>query len=109
MLIGDHTSMVADFWDDIGDYERKTYNCFLNLPEGLNVERTKNREFDTLDYFPTILASLGVKIEEERLGLGTNLFSERPTLTEELGGDYIRELSKYSDYYVENFEKVNEE
>lgn len=104
VLIGDHTSMVTDFWDDIGNYSRRTYNCFLNLPDGLNVERTKNREFDTLDYFPTILASLGAKIEGERVGLGTNLFSERQTLTEELGGSYAQEVSKYSVYYVENFE-----
>lgn len=107
ILIGDHTSMAGDFWDDIGDYWRRTYNCFLNLPDGLNLERTKNREFDTLDYFPTILASLGVEIEGERVGLGTNLFSERPTLTEELGGIYRDELYKYSAYYVENFEKSN--
>ena len=105
VLLGDHTSMVKNFWDDIGGYERRTYNCFLNLPDGLNLERTKNREFDTLDYFPTILASLGVKIEGERVGLGTNLFSERQTLTEELGGSYRDEVYKYSTYYVENFEK----
>ncbi len=109
VLIGDHTSMAVDFWDDIGDYERRTYNCFLNLPDGLYVERTKNREFDTLDYFPTILASLGAKIEGERVGLGTNLFSERPTLTEELGGSYAQELYKYSAYYVENFESGSEQ
>lgn len=108
VLIGDHTSMAVDFWDDIGDYERRTYNCFLNLQDGLYVERTKNREFDTLDYFPTILASLGAKIEGERVGLGTNLFSERPTLTEELGGSYALELYKYSAYYVENFENGSE-
>jgi len=108
ILIGDHTSMASDFWDDIGGYERRTYNCFLNLPDGLNMERTKNREFDTLDYFPTILASLGAEIEGERVGLGTSLFSERPTLTEELGGSYAQELRKYSAYYVENFENDNE-
>jgi len=109
VLIGDHTSMAADFWDDIGDYGRRTYNCFLNLPRGLNIERTKNREFNTLDYFPTILASLGAKMEGERVGLGTNLFSDRLTLTEELGEDYVQELYKYSDYYVENFEKGDEQ
>lgn len=105
ILIGDHTSLVSGFWDDIGDYTRKTYNCFLNLPEGLNISHLKNRKFDTLDYFPTILASLNVAIEGERLGLGTNLFSEKQTLLEEFGEEYSRELAKYSEYYVENFEK----
>lgn len=105
ILVGDHTSLAPDFWDDIGDYNRRTYNCFLNLPEGLNLENVKNREFDTLDYFPTILASLDVKIEGERLGLGTNLFSDKLTLLEEIGKEYEKELAKYSEYYVENFEK----
>lgn len=105
ILIGDHLSMAADFWDDIGSYERKTYNCFLNLPTGLNTKNEKNRKFDTLDYFPTILASLGVRIEGERLGLGTNLFSDRKTLLEELGVEYEEELAKYSEFYIENFEK----
>ena len=105
VLIGDHTSMALDFWDDIGDYERRTYNCFLNVPEQVSIENTKGRKFDTLDYFPTILASLGVEIEGERLGMGTNLFSGKSTLLEELGMEYEEELSKYSSYYVENFEK----
>ena len=37
--------------------------------------KKKNRDFSTLDFFPTTLASLGVQIEGDRLGLGTNLFS----------------------------------
>ncbi len=105
ILIGDHTSMAPDFWDDIGDYARRTYNCFLNLPEGMSAPYMKNRKFTTLDYFPTILASLNVEIEGERLGFGTNLFSGKQTLLEELGKEYSKELAKYSEYYVENFEK----
>lgn len=106
VLVGDHTSMVADFWDDIGDYQRKTYNCFINVPEEVNVSYVKNRKYATLDYFPTILASLGVKIEGEHLGLGTNLFSGEQTLEEKMGQEELNsELSYYSSYYVENFEK----
>ena len=37
--------------------------------------------------FPTILASIGVKIEGEKLGLGTNMFSGEKTLFEENGGE----------------------
>lgn len=40
-----------------------------------------------MDLFPTMLASLGVQIEGNRLGLGTNLFSDKKTLMKELGGD----------------------
>lgn len=107
VVLGDHISMVVDFWDDIGEYQRGTFNCFINIPREMNLNNVKNREFSTIDYFPTILASLDVKIEGERLGLGTNLFSNRKTLMEEMGlAEYNTELSYYSDYYVENFEKV---
>lgn len=105
ILLGDHTSMATDFWDDIDGYVRKTYNCFLNVPERQDTSHLKNRKFDTLDFFPTILAALDVEIEGDRLGFGTNLFSDRQTLREELGSDYTKELAKYSEYYVENFEK----
>ena len=105
ILIGDHTSMAQGFWDDIGGYVRKTYNCFLNVPEELRRDNSKNRIFNTLDYFPTILAAMGVEIEGDRLGMGTNLFSGKRTLLEELGFSYDSELWKYSRYYVENFEK----
>lgn len=44
---------------------------------------------------------MGVKIDGERLGLGTNLFSGKATLAEELGGiDALNaELTKRSGYY----------
>ena len=54
--------------------------------------------------FPTVLTAVGVDIEGDRLGLGTNLFSERTTLPEEMGFDvFNRELELYSDYYYMNF------
>ncbi len=34
----------------------------------------KNREFTTLDMFPTTLAALGCTIEGDKLGFGVNLF-----------------------------------
>ncbi|MNU03741.1 hypothetical protein D3C72_2478700 [compost metagenome] len=50
--------------------------------------------------FPTILASLGVDFKGNRLGLGTNLFSDRKTLVEELGLHYVdKELEKNSSFY----------
>lgn len=109
ILIGDHLSMAADFWSDIGNYKRRTYNCFLNLPESVNVQNITNRGFYTTDFFPTILTALGAEIEGERLGLGTNLFSDKATLVEEMGNEFSGEISKYSEYYVEQFEKGNRE
>ena len=57
-----------------------------------------------MDVFSTTLAALGFTIEGDRLGLGTNLFSARETLAEQLGYDYLNnELGKSSLYYITNF------
>ena len=65
------------------DYKRHIYDCFINSP--IKPLKEKNRDFTLYDIFPTILASLGCKIQGDRIALGTNLFSEKPTLYEELG------------------------
>lgn len=48
-----------------------------------------------------MVAALGVKIDGDRLGLGTNLFSGKKTLVEQYGGieNLNSELSKRSAYY----------
>jgi hypothetical protein len=57
-----------------------------------------------LDIFPTTLASLGFNIDGERLGLGTNLFSDEQTLAEQHGFDWLdAEVQKTSSYYIANF------
>jgi phosphoglycerol transferase len=84
------------------DYEDRTlYNCFINAD--LPTERgTVGREFTAMDMFPTTLAALGFTIEGDRLGLGTNLFSDRPTLCEEMGYDgFVEAASRYSAYYIQ--------
>ena len=105
VIIGDHLIMSDEFFDDLpDDYERRVYNCFLNLPDGLTAYNTHNRSFSTTDYFPTILAAMGVQIEGDRLGLGTNLFSDQPTLLEQIGeSTYNTEVLRYSEYYIDNF------
>lgn len=104
VITGDHLNMKADFWDDIGDYQRKIYNCFINLPEGILEGQMNDRDFTILDMFPTILAATGARMEGDRLGLGTNLFSEQETLPEEIGFDTLNsELKLYSNYYYKNF------
>ncbi|MCH5257224.1 MAG: LTA synthase family protein [Lachnospiraceae bacterium] len=104
VIAGDHLSMNIEFWDDIGDYDRRIYNCFINLPEGLHASRTANRAFSNMDMFPTILTAMGVDIEGERLGLGTNLFSDEQTLAEKMGEEaFDAELELYSNYYYSNF------
>lgn len=104
MITGDHLSMNNTFWDDIGDYERNVYNCFINIPRDLSPVRPKNREFSAIDLFPTILASLDVKIEDDYLGLGVNLFSDKMTLPEMIGKEkFEKELKLFSKYYFSQF------
>ena len=79
------------------NYERTTYNVFINAKK--DPIKTNNRKFTNLDLYPTILASLGVKIEGDRLGLGRISFPKKQTLVEELGYSYLnRELDKINDF-----------
>ena len=99
ILTGDHISMNNYSFDDIDEnYNRGVYNVYIN--SAIDTDNNKNREFTTFDYYPTALAALGVKIQGNRLGLGTNLFSNKKTLSEKYGNNYINnELSKRSTYY----------
>lgn len=99
VITGDHLSMDPNFFAALDpEYTRTTYNAFINT--GMSAENTANREFATFDLFPTILASLGVEIKGDRLGLGTNLFSGLPTLLEQYGADKLdSQLSKSSKFY----------
>ena len=103
VISGDHLTMDSDFCNDVSeDYERSVYNVFINLPEGLDTsfEKTHNREFATLDMFPTTLAAMGVTIEGDRLALGVNMFSDEQTLTEQYGRKGLdKELMKKSKFY----------
>lgn len=100
ILVGDHPTMDKDFFENIDpNYQRTVYNVILNSPT--KVENSiNNRIFNATDMFPTTLAALGAKIDGNRLGLGTNLYSSRKTLMEELGkNNYIDEIAKKSDFY----------
>ena len=96
VLAGDHPTMDADFCDNVDrSYDRSVYVSVINGAQ--SPKKLTRRRYSTMDLFPTTLAALGVSIEGERLGLGTNLYSEKPTLIEEFGIDTCnRELSKPS-------------
>lgn len=102
IISGDHLTMQHDFYDrfniEENNYQRTIYNVIINSPiEPIN---EKNRLFSSFDMFPTTLASLGVKIKGNKLGLGVNLFSEEQTLLEKYGREYMNsEISKKSFYY----------
>lgn len=107
VITGDHASMVANFYSDSvmdsvhGTTDRKIYNAFIN--SSILPVQEKNRLFTTLDFFPTTLASIGVTIEGDRLGLGTNLFSTVPTLAEKYGYETLfHELNLKSTFFNEH-------
>jgi phosphoglycerol transferase len=103
ILSGDHYTMQS-IETQLDKSQRTTYNVFIN--SRVDPINSKNRDFNTLDMFPTTLASLGVNIKGNKLGLGTNLFSNEKTLTEKLGYEYINdETSKKSLYYNNHFLK----
>ncbi len=99
VLIGDHLTMQSGYYAKHKDYTRTIYNAFVNTPVKTNFN--KNREFSSLDMYPTILASLGAKVDGEQLGFGINLFSGKETLIESMGKTKFNyELLKKSDYYM---------
>ncbi len=103
VISGDHLTMDPDFMDGLDEnYVRTVYNCIIN-PAVAPVQE-KNRTFGTFDLFPTTLAAMGVQIEGERLGLGTNLFSAKPTYAELYGFEALDwELQKTSEFYNRTF------
>lgn len=102
ILCGDHLTMDSDFFEDLApNYQRSVYNVFLNTNKQ-NVNN-KQRQFSAMDMFPTTLSALDVEIEGDRLALGTNLFSDKPTIIEKIGYDtFSSELLKRSKFYDEN-------
>lgn len=106
VVIGDHLTMAKKFIESlegIKKYHRSCYNLIIN-PAGdlgkIPEERRFSRDWAVFDMFPTILASIGCEIEGDRLGIGTNLFSDRDTVFEEFGVDYVNdELVKRSNFY----------
>lgn len=99
VIAGDHLTMDSDFCNDIDEnYNRRTYACYMNAAAENEDDETL-RIYSTFDMFPTTLASLGAEIQGNKLGLGTNLFSENKTLIEQYGVEYVKsELNKKSDF-----------
>lgn len=107
IIAGDHTSMVdtgSKFWKSLSnDYQRTVYNAIINPQCAYKKKVTAKRKFSTMDMFPTTLAALGVEIDGNKLGLGTNLFSGEETLREQLGANYINKELKRNDKMYNQF------
>lgn len=105
IIVGDHLTMSDNLFyrNSLDVFQRRIYNAYINLPQ-LSPLQYQDRMFSVMDFFPTTLAAIGVEIEGDRLGLGTNLFSDKPTLLEMYGYDFVHdELNKNSDYYTNTF------
>lgn len=103
IIAGDHPTMDTEYISKMGisdDYARKSYIAVIN-PAKDCVERP--RVYTTFDMYPTTLAAIGASIQGDRLGLGTNLFSDKPTLIEEYGYDEMStQLLRRSLFYEQN-------
>lgn len=102
VIAGDHLTMQSNFFEleEGQEYDKRVVNVIINpAVEAVNTSRT----YSTFDLYPTTLAALGVQIEGDRLALGTNLFSNEPTLIEKYGLEYVnKELMKTSRFYDNN-------
>ncbi|AMC94032.1 hypothetical protein AOC36_08540 [Erysipelothrix larvae] len=104
IIVGDHNTMNNNFLMQSVNSEYTLYNTFMNINTAVDERATVNRDFMATDLFPTTLAALGAEIEGDKLGLGTNLFSNQKTLLETLGYDTLdAELALKSIYYENNF------
>ena len=105
IITGDHPRMDTSLTGGMEFRERRVYNSFLNVrktPRGGTAYRTAVM----MDLFPTMLSAMGYRIEGDRLGLGTDLFSATPTLAEEMGYQKLNEeVQKYSQYFIDHFAK----
>lgn len=100
VISGDHPTMDSDYCAEIdqeGNYDRRVFTAYINA--AVYEQDQQERTYSTFDNFPTTLAALGVQIDGDRLGLGTNLFSGTKTLLEEFGNSKVNaELKKKSEF-----------
>ena len=108
VISGDHPTMDSDFCEDVDkDCERRVYTTYINADAEKQTE--KKRKYTIFDDFPTTLSAMGAQIEGDRLGLGTNLFSAKETLSEKEGvtAEYNKMLKKSK--LMEKLSDIDEE
>lgn len=99
--------MDSDFCEDVSaTYDRKVYTCYINTAAEVS-DPNKKREFCTMDEFPTAIAALGATIDGNRLGMGTNLFSDEETLVEKYGIDRINTEISHKSAFMEELADID--
>ena len=84
VIVGDH---LRRGFDIPYPQNRSIYNLFLNT--AISTHKT-NRTFNQIDLFATVLEALGAKLKQHKLGFGTSLFSNIPTLAEQHSPQELR-------------------
>ena len=99
VIVGDHLTMGNTIFND--DMERTVYDVYINPAVNVSKNIIKNRMFTALDTMPTILETMGYKIEGHKLGLGVSLMSNKKTLLENgLSLNYLnKQLDQQSAVY----------
>ncbi len=98
VISGDHLTMQSSFFKNKKIKNRYVYNCIIN-PRN-KYAKTNKRTITSLDNYPTMVYAIGGDIKGNRLGLGTNLFSDEKTLSEKYGfKEFSKELNRNSKYY----------
>jgi phosphoglycerol transferase len=88
VVLSDHLTMRVSVWDQLTALDRD--NTFIMLGDGIQPQRIR-RDATMLDVFPTLLDALGFRLEDQRAGLGTSLFSDKRTLVEAHGIEVLNE------------------
>ena len=104
VLSGDHPTMNGGINGNTEWKDRKVYTAYINADA--KRETNDNRNYATLDNFPTTLAAMGVKIPGNRLGLGVNLFSKEKTLLERYSLDHVDEEIKKKSIFMDKLQDV---
>lgn len=96
IIIGDHLLPISK---ETFKHPKKRgiYNVFLNLPEHLKIDETK--DFATFDLTPTILESLDIKLTPRAFGLGRSLFASDDTLIKKIGHSLNNQINQNSQVY----------
>ena len=102
VISGDHKSMQSSYYSD-PSYERSVYNVFLNTKK--QDVKSKNRIVTNFDMYPTVLSALGADIKGNRIGFGTNLFSNLKTIPEMIGADNFNKEKRKASVYYEKYIK----
>ena len=103
-----HPTMDSDYCAEIdqeGNYDRRVFTAYINA--AAYAQDQQERTYSTFDNFPTTLAALGVQIDGDRLGLGTNLFSGTKTLLEEFGNSKVNAELKKKSEFIEKLSAVD--